>query len=83
MVSERLENVDKSAAKKQVAKKEPKQRRRFTREVIAEMKKVTWLSKKDWLKSTLVVLVVVIAIAAVVGAFDYLFSLIVTWMTIG
>ncbi len=42
----------------------------FTRECISEMKKVTWLSKVETFKSSLVVLVVAVALAALIGVLD-------------
>ena len=43
---------------------------RFVRDCISEMKKVTWLSRKETKKSSLVVLVVVIALSALIGILD-------------
>ena len=42
----------------------------FTRECISEMKKVTWLSKAETFKSSLVVLVIAVALAALIGILD-------------
>ena len=42
----------------------------FTRECISEMKKVTWLSRPETLKSSLVVLVIAVALAVVIGILD-------------
>ena len=42
----------------------------FTRECISEMKKVTWLSGAETFKSTLVVLVIAVALAALIGILD-------------
>ena len=42
----------------------------FTRECISEMKKVTWLSRSETFKSSLVVLVVTVALAALIGILD-------------
>ena len=43
---------------------------RFVRDCISEMKKVTWLSRKETMKSSFVVLVVVIALGALIGILD-------------
>lgn len=43
---------------------------RFIRDCISEMKKVTWLSRKETRKSSFVVLVVVIALSALIGIID-------------
>ena len=42
----------------------------FTRESISEMKKVTWLSRSETFKSSLVVLVVAVALAVLIGVLD-------------
>ena len=42
----------------------------FTRECISEMKKVTWLSRSETFKSSLVVLVITVALAALIGILD-------------
>ncbi len=47
---------------------------KFFREYKAEMKKVTWPSKEDTLKNTVVVAVTVIIVGAVIGALDVAFS---------
>ena len=42
----------------------------FTRECISEMKKVTWLSRSETFKSSLVVLVIAVALAVLIGVLD-------------
>ena len=42
----------------------------FTRECISEMKKVTWLSRAETFKSSLVVVVIAVALAALIGVLD-------------
>jgi len=46
----------------------------FFREVWVEMKRVSWLSQKDVLRYTLIVLGFSIAVAAFLGGLDFLFS---------
>lgn len=46
----------------------------FFKEVYVEMRKVSWLSRNDVLRYTIIVLVVTIIVAAVFGGLDYLFS---------
>ena len=46
----------------------------FFREVFVEMKRVSWLSRKDVVKYTLLVLGVTIAAAVFLGGLDYLFT---------
>lgn len=47
----------------------------FFKEVWVEMKRVSWLSKNDVVKYTLIVLGLTIAVAAFLGGLDYLFTL--------
>ena len=47
---------------------------RFIREVVAEMRKVNWPSRKELLTYTSVVLVFVIVMMSIVGALDYAFA---------
>jgi preprotein translocase subunit SecE len=50
----------------------------FTRETIGELRKVTWPTTAEALNLTKIVLIVVFSMAIVLGALDYLFSLIIT-----
>jgi preprotein translocase subunit SecE len=45
-----------------------------------EMKKVTWPSKKETRNYTLLVIGISLAVAAFLGALDYLFSRGLTWL---
>ncbi|TSC94040.1 MAG: preprotein translocase, SecE subunit [Parcubacteria group bacterium Licking1014_1] len=46
----------------------------FLKEVYVELKKVNWLSRKEVLRYTLIVLVVSLVVAAFLGGLDYIFS---------
>jgi len=46
----------------------------FFREVWVEMKRVSWLTRKEVFRHTMVVLGITIAVAAFLGALDFLFS---------
>ena len=46
----------------------------FFKEVWVEMKRVSWLSRKDVIKYTLIVLGITIAVAAFLGGLDFIFS---------
>lgn len=46
----------------------------FFREVWVEMKRVNWLSRKEVFRYTMVVLAITIAVAAFLGALDFIFS---------
>jgi preprotein translocase subunit SecE len=46
----------------------------FLREVWVELKRVSWLSRKDLLRYTLIVLAITAAAAAFLGSLDFLFS---------
>ena len=81
-LNEKKNEVAKDAAKE--SKKAPKAEKpakekkpsifaraaRFFRECVSEMKKVTWLSRKETTKSTLVVLTVVVALSVLIGVLD-------------
>jgi len=49
----------------------------FFKEVWVEMKKVSWLSKNDVLRYTIVILVATMIVAAFLGGLDYIFTLII------
>ncbi|OGZ71048.1 MAG: preprotein translocase subunit SecE [Candidatus Staskawiczbacteria bacterium RIFCSPLOWO2_01_FULL_33_13] len=46
----------------------------FFKEVYVELKKVTWLSRGEVVRYTLIVLVITIVVAGFLGGLDYLFS---------
>jgi len=46
----------------------------FFKEVWVEMKRVSWLSQKDIIKYTLIVIAVTLIVAAFLGGLDYIFS---------
>ncbi|MCX6722211.1 MAG: preprotein translocase subunit SecE [Candidatus Staskawiczbacteria bacterium] len=49
----------------------------FFKEVWVEMKRVSWLSQKDVLRYTMIVLGLVIVSAAFLGGLDYIFTAII------
>ena len=49
----------------------------FFKEVFVEMKRVSWLSQKDVLKYTGIVLVITVVVAAFLGGLDYIFTSII------
>ena len=46
----------------------------FFKEVYVELRKVSWMSRKEVLKYTLIVLAVTLIVAGFLGGSDYLFS---------
>jgi preprotein translocase subunit SecE len=46
----------------------------FFKEVWVEMRRVSWLSQKEILKYTVIVLVVTVAVAVFLGGLDYIFT---------
>lgn len=56
---------------------------RFIGETIAELKKVTWLSRREAAYLTALVLIVAIAVGIILGAIDYGFSFLVDKLFIG
>ena len=69
------EKEQKDKAKKQAAKKQKKQGRRgvirFFKDIISELKKVTWPSRKDLFNYTLAVIAVIVVSALLVGVIDF------------
>ena len=57
------------------AKKGP--RFRFIRETIAELRKVVWLSRREALYLTALVLVVAVSVGIILGVIDMFFSFLV------
>jgi preprotein translocase subunit SecE len=49
----------------------------FFKEVWVEMKRVSWLARKDIVKYTLIVLGVTIVVSIFLGGLDYIFSTII------
>ena len=56
---------------------------RYLREVRAELARVDWPSRRELTGSTLIVLVVLIALALYLGAWDYLFTVSVKRWLVG
>ena len=56
---------------------------RFISEIIAELKKVVWLSKREVAYLTGLVLIVAISVGLVLGAVDYGFTNLVDKLLIG
>ena len=46
----------------------------FFKEVYVELRKVSWLSRNEVLRYTLIVLIVSVLVSLVLGGLDYLFS---------
>jgi len=55
----------------------------FIKDIIAELKKVTWLTRREALYLTGLVLLVAVVVGAMLGAIDYGFSFIVDKLIIG
>ena len=60
-----------------------RRRFRFIREIIAELKKVIWLSRREAAYLTFLVLVVTLAVGILLGAFDYGFTQLVDRLFLG
>ena len=54
--------------------------KKLCRDVVGEMKKVVWLSKSETKKSSILVIVTVLAIAAAIGVVDTVFSTIINFI---
>ncbi len=46
----------------------------FLKEVYVELKRVSWLSSKEALRYTVIVLVVIIIVSSFLGSLDYFFA---------
>ncbi|OGO07000.1 MAG: preprotein translocase subunit SecE [Chloroflexi bacterium RBG_13_56_8b] len=56
---------------------------RFIGEIIAELKKVVWLSRREAAYLTFLVLVVTVAVGIMLGAFDFGFTQLVDKLFLG
>jgi len=54
--------------------------KQFFKEVITELKKVTWPSRSEVFGSTVVVIVVTLFISVIVGIFDFVVSHVIDWV---
>ncbi len=52
----------------------------FAKDVELEVKRITWPSKDETVKSTMAVIVISVVFAAFLGGVDYLFSLLVRFI---
>ncbi len=59
--------------KKQAKSKQPRGLRRFYRETMGELRKVSWPTRQEAVNLTKVVVIVMAAMAAVLGTLDVLF----------
>jgi preprotein translocase subunit SecE len=58
-------------------------RLRLMSEVIAEIKKVTWLSRREIINLTIIVLVITVVVALIIGGIDYGFSYLIQYFING
>lgn len=56
---------------------------RFIGKIVAELKKVTWLSRREAAYLTALVLIVAVTVGIILGAIDYGFSFLVDKIFIG
>lgn len=56
---------------------------RFIRETIAELKKVTWLTRREIVYLTTLVLIISIAVGIILGIIDYGFTRLVNGLFLG
>lgn len=64
----------KKKAKKTTTKKQQSGIRRFYRETVGELRKVTWPTRQEATNLTFIVIVVTFGMSAVLGIIDFLFS---------
>ncbi|MEA2016726.1 MAG: preprotein translocase subunit SecE [Actinomycetota bacterium] len=65
---------------KQFIKEMPSRIVKFLKDVIRELKRVTWPSKKALLNYTIIVIVTIFIFAIILGAFDFAFVQLLDWM---
>jgi len=65
---------------KQFIKEMPSRIARFVKDVIRELKRVTWPTKKALVNYTIVVVVTIIVFAVILGVFDLSFIQLLDWM---
>ncbi len=66
-----------------VKNKKPTSKPNFFSDIISEMKKVTWLSRRELLYLTGLVLIVTVAMAILLGVLDFGFSRLVNDVFVG
>jgi preprotein translocase subunit SecE len=60
--------------------KEPNAIVRYYRETVGELKKVVWPTRQEAFQLTAIVLGVIVAMALLLGGFDYLFTELFRWL---
>jgi preprotein translocase SecE subunit len=55
----------------------------FVRGVIAEMRRVTWPTRQEWIAATLLTIALVVGVGLFTASCDYLFGLVFGWLTGG
>jgi len=63
----------KKPSKKQAVSKQPRGLRRFYRDTMGELRKVSWPTRREAISLTWVVVIVMTIMAAFLGTLDYLF----------
>ena len=56
----------------------PNRMKRWWRETVGELRKVTWPTPKEAWRLTKLVLIVMVAMSVLLGIFDYIFSVLIT-----
>lgn len=78
-----------SAAKAKAEDKKPEKKNKlkfkeaaskFFREYKSELKKIIWYSREQTAKSTVIVVISIVAISAVIGGLDFLFAKALLWI---
>lgn len=79
VVAENAKTADKKVAKKD---KVPLKERaaKFLRENKAELKKISWFSKEQTFRSSLIVIISIVVVSAFVSALDFGFSNLLMWL---
>jgi len=67
-------------AEKRVAKKKQGGLSLVWRETLGELRKVTWPTRREALRLTQIVIIVIIITMILLGGLDYIFSRVFTWI---
>ncbi len=60
--------------------KKPNRFQRWWRETVGELRKVTWPTPREAMRMTYIVLAVMIVTGLILGAFDYFFSRLISYL---
>ena len=69
--------------KRQVAAKQRKRRFGYIRDIVSELRKVVWPTRRDATNLTVLVVVISLAVGVILGGLDLVFSRVVSVLLLG